>query len=443
MAKPLLADRENISNMTPKKVTASDGNSYSYWRRRIMLSIMFGYAAYYLVRQNFTMAIPSLQKELGYSKAEIGMVITTGAILYGLGKGLTGLLGDKSNARYFMSAGLLGSAIVSFFLSFTSSWWMLLLLFSLNNCFQSMGWPPCARLLTHWFSPREIGTKWAMWNMSQQIGGAAVLIICPYIMASYGWRYVFYVPAILCFGLAFFLFNRLRDTPESLGLPAIEAHHGLVEAHEIDDSRLPTKEIFWQVIRNKLVWYMCGANFFVYIVRMFMFYWAPTFLSEFKGSSLKLAGWQSAMFDITGMFGGIIAGYLSDKVFEGRRGRVGVLYMLVLALSVMFFWKAPIDQKWQHFLGMMLIGFLVTGPQILVGVAAADFASKKAAGAASGLTGTVGYLGTAVTGVGVGLVVDNSGWDAAFACITVCALISAFFFGLTWNHRAKVLDKQN
>ena len=422
---------------------SAEGRTYSYWRRRIMLSIMAGYAAFYLVRQNFTMAIPYLQSELGYSKAEIGIIISTGAILYGLGKGITGLLGDRSNARYFMSAGLLGSAIVSFCLGFSSAWWMLLVLYTINMCFQSMGWPPCAKLLTHWFSPKEIGTKWALWNTSHQIGAAAVVIISPYIMSAYGWRYVFFVPGVFCACFALFLLNRLRDSPESLGLPSIEAHHGLVEAHAVDDGKLTTKEIFYQVVGNKLVWYMCGANFFVYIVRMFVMTWAPTFLSEFKGSSLKQAGWQTAMFDITGMFGGLIAGYLSDKLFEGRRGRVGFLYMVVLSLSILFLWKAPIDQKWQHFLGMMLIGFLVTGPQILVGVAAADFASKLAAGAASGLTGTVGYFGTAVTGVGVGLVVDNSGWDSAFACITVCALLSAFFFALTWNHRAKVLDKQN
>ncbi len=442
MAQSLFVHSEEIPGSTLNRV-ADGGRTYSYWRRRIMLSIIGGYAAFYLLRTNFTMAIPYLQSVLGYTKSDIGIIISTGSILYGLGKGISGLLGDRSNARYFMSIGLLGSAIVSFCLGLSTTWLMLFALYTLNMCFQSMGWPPCARLLTHWFSPREIGTKWALWNTSQQIGGALVLIISPYVMSSYGWQYVFYVPAVLCFAGAFLLLNRLRDSPESLGLPAIEAHHGLVEEHEIDDARLSTKEIFLQVVRNKLVWYVCGANFFVYIVRMFMFNWAPTFLSEFKGSSLKLAGWQAAMFDITGMFGGIVAGYLSDKVFEGRRGRVGFFYMVILAFSIVFLWQSPIAQKWQHFLGMMLIGFLVTGPQILVGVAASDFASKKAAGAASGLTGTVGYLGAAVAGYGVGLIVDHSGWDAAFAAVTVCALISAFLFALTWNHRAKVLDKQN
>jgi sugar phosphate permease len=89
---------------------------------------------------------------------------------------------------------------------------------------------------------------------------------------------------------------------------------------------------------------------------------------------------------------------------------------------------------------MVAIGFLVSGPQILVGVAATDFASKKAAGAASGLTGTFGYLGTAITGVGIGAIVDYSGWDYAFLMVSVSAVLSAVFFALTWNHRAQVLE---
>jgi sugar phosphate permease len=174
---------------------------------------------------------------------------------------------------------------------------------------------------------------------------------------------------------------------------------------------------------------------------MAVFNWAPTFLREFKGSSLHIAGWQAAAFDLTGMFGGIVAGYLSDKVFRGHRGQVGAIFMVLSCLCVVLLWKSPVESVWLHFVGMMAIGFLVSGPQILVGVAATDFASKKAAGAASGLTGTFGYLGTAITGVGIGFIVDYSGWDYAFLLVAVSALLSAFFFALTWNHRAKVLEE--
>ena len=408
-----------------------------------MYSMMVGYAAFYLIRQNFTMAIPMMQIELGYTKTQIGGIITLAACIYGLGKGISGLFSDKSNARYFMTFGLFCSAIMNLLMGMTSTLPLLTIFWALNAGFQSMGWPPCARLLTHWFSPKEIATKWSIWNMSQQIGGASILILGGFLIDYGSWRLVFYVPGIIALIMAVFLFNRLRDTPQSLGLPPIETYHKLSDQTH-PEKNLSFREIMLnRILKNKLIWYICLANFFLYIVRMAVFNWAPTFLKEFKGSSLHLAGWQTAMFDLAGMFGGILAGYLSDKVFQGYRGRVGALSMLLLTVCIIVLWLSPPGWVILHFLGMMLIGFLVTGPQILVGVAAADFASKKAAGAASGLTGTFGYLGTAVTGIGIGVIVDHWGWDSAFWVMTLSALLSALFFALTWNHRSQILTNLN
>jgi phosphoglycerate transporter family protein len=417
--------------------------SYRYWRIRIMYSMMIGYAGFYLIRQNFSLAIPFMQSELGYSKTQIGAVLSMYAVIYGLGKGLSGLFGDRSNARYFMTFGLVMSAVMNLFMGFSSTLYYFILFWSLNAVFQSMGWPPCARLLTHWFSPREIGTKWALWNSSQQIGAAIILILGTFLIEHYGWRYTFFVPAIICFVLGIFLINRLRDTPQSLGLPPIEEHHGLVKPSDAveEEERLSMREIlFERVMKNKLVWYVSLANFFVYIVRMSVFNWAPTFLKEFKGSSIALAGWQTATYDIAGIFGGIIAGMLSDKFFRGYRGRVGAIFMAILCVAIVILWQSPKGATILHFVCMVLIGFLVTGPQILVGVAASDFSSKKAAGAASGFTGTFGYLGTAVTGVGIGAIVDYYSWDYAFLFVAISAVLSAVFFILTWNHRSKILD---
>jgi glycerol-3-phosphate transporter len=439
--------------MTTQVITSASSSSpeqqdintiYRYWRFRIMAAMMLGYAGFYLIRQNLSLAIPYIQSDLGYSKTQIGIMISIFSVIYGLGKGLFGLLGDRSNARYLMTFGLFMSAVMNFFMGFSSTLTMLILFWSLSACFQSMGWPPCARLLTHWFSPRELGTKWGLWNSSQQIGAASILILGTYLIEHYGWRSTFFVPAIIAMLLSFFLLNRLRDTPESLGLPPIEEHQGLVSPNSekaLEEERLSMREIlFERVLKNKLVWYVSFANFFSYIVRMSVFNWAPTFLREFKGSSLYMAGWQTAFYDIAGIFGGIIAGMLSDRYFKGYRGRVGTILMVALCLSVVLLWFAPIGQTSLHFFCMSCIGFLVTGPQILVGVAASDFASSKAAGAASGFTGTFGYLGAAVTGIGIGSLVDWGGWDYAFLMIAVSAILSAVFFALTWNHRSKILD---
>lgn len=413
---------------------------FAYWRFRIMYAMMIGYAGFYMLRQNFSAAMPHISLELGYSKIQLGAVISVANIIYGIGKVIAGYFGDRTRARFLMTFGLLTSAVVNFTLGFAQSLTFLMSMWVLHSCFQSLGWPPCARLLNHWFSAKELATKWAVWNSSQQIGAGAMLLMSPFIVMHFGWRYLFIIPGILCLGVAFFLYNRLRDTPESLGLPSIEHHHGL--NYDDPDNDLPLTELLIKkIFNNKLVWYVCLANFFVYYVRMSIFNWAPTFLREAKGSSLYTAAAQSAFYDIAGILGGVCAGYLSDKFTKGYRGRVGSVFMVLLSLVALIFWKSPAGSVYTHFLCMIGIGFLITGPQVLVGVAASDFASKRAAGTATGLTGAFGYAGSSFAGVGLAIIAEKEGWDMAFMSIVIAGLLSAFFFALTWNHRSRALEK--
>jgi sugar phosphate permease len=76
-----------------------------------------------------------------------------------------------------------------------------------------------------------------------------------------------------------------------------------------------------------------------------------------------------------------------------------------------------------------------------VGIAATDFASKKAAGVATGFTGTLAYAGAAFTGVPLGMIVDQWGWEGGFAMFIGASLLGSFFFALTWRHRATILEK--
>jgi OPA family glycerol-3-phosphate transporter-like MFS transporter len=91
---------------------------------------------------------------------------------------------------------------------------------------------------------------------------------------------------------------------------------------------------------------------------------------------------------------------------------------------------------------LMIAGFLLNGPQVLNGVATADFASKRAVGVATGVTGVCAYAGSALAGVGIGLIVENYGWDGGFLLFILTALVGASFFSLTWNNRAKILEEQ-
>ncbi|MDR0740811.1 MAG: MFS transporter [Puniceicoccales bacterium] len=412
---------------------------YRYWRRRLLYSLILGYATFYIVRQNFTVAAPEMLRDFGYSRSEIGWVFSLFSIIYGVGKFISGVICDRTDARYFMSIGLIGSAICALCVGLSSSIFVFALLYALSGIFQSMGWPPVSRLMTHWYAPRDLGTRWGLVNASHQFGSIAILLGGSWLLETFGWRSVFIVPAVIALLLAGILFERLRDTPESLGLPSIEEKEGLeVVAVHSEEPEVTFREIFLEhILPNRALWYVCIANFFVYIIRMGFFNWAPTFLQEARGASILSSGAQSALFELTGAFGGVLAGWTSDRIFKGQRNRTSFYFMILLITLLFLFWRISSSSQIVNTVFLFLMGFFIYGPQTLVGISGAELGSKRAAAAANGLTGTFGYLGGAVSGVGVGFVADRWGWDAVFLFFGICAVFGTFFFILNWNQSSQ------
>jgi phosphoglycerate transporter family protein len=426
----------------------SGTQKYYYWRTRHLYSTFVGYAIYYFVRKNLPVAMPLMEKDLGISKADLGKFLTLHDVLYGCSKFANGVLGDRSNARWFMAIGLGGSAILNLAFGFSSAvqwlgfWWVA------NAWFQGMGFPPCARLLSHWFSAAERGRKWGIWNTSHQVGGAVILVLAGWLGTNYGWRSIFIAPAIIALLTTVFLINRLRDTPESMGLPPIEEFSALhleqkkatearpveAEAVQPEDQSVsgapePVNPLSL-VVRNPYIWLICLANFFVYVVRFSFFNWAPTYLHEVKQISLQMAGNMTANFEIAGLFGSILAGWLADRY---SRTPVCVAYMLSTALCVLAFWKTPMGHAALDGLWLFGVGFFIYGPQFLVGVMVTDLAGKRAAGTAIGMTGFFGYLSGILSGYGLGKMVETHGWDPTFQVMLGCCIAAAVPFMCCWK----------
>jgi OPA family glycerol-3-phosphate transporter-like MFS transporter/OPA family sugar phosphate sensor protein UhpC-like MFS transporter len=430
--------------LAPERVPAT----YRYFRVRQLYSTFIGYAVFYFVRKNMPLAIPALQAELGISNAGFGAVLTVHDIVYGVAKFANGFLGDRTNPRFFMPLGLALSAVMNIAFGLSSGLVTLAIFWTLNGWFQGMGFPPCARILSHWFSPKERGTMWGIWNTSHQVGAALIFVICGVLVGHFGWRSCFIVPAVFALVIAGWLLNRLRDTPGSLGLPPVEAYQGeqvrRADERVIVDAPLPAAEfrrfVRKQVFGNKFVWFASFANFFVYVVRYGFVNWAPSYLHNTKGIPLAYAGAMLAAFEIAGLAGSLIAGWLTDRFFKSRRGPVCVAYMLLLALAIALFWRLPVTSAWANGALLAAIGFLVYGPQFLVGVMVADLATKQAAATAIGLTGLFGYSSGLVSGWGLGWTLDHFGWDGGFAVLSGCAVVGAILFGLTRHAAAATVS---
>ena len=115
---------------------------YNRLRWHALFGIFIGYAAFYILRNNFLLSSPELISEFGFTKKDIGFISGTMLIVYGLSKGFMSAIADKSNPKHFMIFGLMMSAAVNLMMGFSASFWAFLFLCVLNGIFQGMGAGP-------------------------------------------------------------------------------------------------------------------------------------------------------------------------------------------------------------------------------------------------------------------------------------------------------------
>lgn len=438
---------------------------YKKLRWQVFIGIFIGYAGFYIVRKNFSMAIPMLAP-FGFEKGELGIVLSMNAIAYGFSKFVMASISDRSNAQRFLPLGLVCAAISMLFMIVPVQWLgaehkgaAIALMAALNflvGWFNGMGWPPCGRVMTHWFSIKERGTWMSFWNCAHNVGGALVGPMAVYGAMWFGsWFYgantnyyfligTYAFPAAVAVLVAVLAYLMIRDTPQSCGLQSIEewSGHAAKNYSKDDEKALSVSEIFKTVLSNKLLWYIAFANAFVYMVRYGCLDWAPTILKE-QGVDLKDAGWAYFAYEMAAIPGTIFCGWLSDKVFQGRRALPTIIFMALVAVAIVVYWQ--FFNNFTVVIGCLIaIGFLIYGPVMLIGVQALDLAPKNAAGTAAGLTGFMGYvLGTAIlANVVIGYVAENAGWDWTFILLLIACALSVFFMALTYKEE-KYLAEQN
>jgi MFS transporter, OPA family, sugar phosphate sensor protein UhpC len=409
---------------------------YKYWRVRILYSMFIGYAFYYFTRKSFTFAMPGLITDLGFDKSQLGMLASIFSITYGISKFASGIISDRSNPRYFMAVGLILTGVFNICFGMASSIFLFALFWGFNGWFQGFGWPPCARFLTHWYSHNERGSWWSTWNVSHNVGAFIIPWIVGACLHFFGWRYAMYVPGVLCIMMGLFLINRLRDTPQSLGLPSIEKFRNDYSDSnkDVEERELTTKEILVEyVLLNPYIWLLAVASFFVYFVRTGINDWTALFLLETKGYSQIGANGCVSLFEVGGFFGSLFAGWFSDRIFGAKRGPVNVLFAVGMFSSILLFWSIPPGYMWLDSLSMFLIGFCIFGPQMLIGVAAAELSHKKAAATSTGFAGCFAYMGAAIAGYPLGKITQEIGWNGFFWSLAICCAISVLLLIPMWG----------
>jgi OPA family glycerol-3-phosphate transporter-like MFS transporter len=411
-----------------------------------MEATFLGYAAFYLVRNNLSVVAKDIEGALHYQHSDIGNLLAITALCYGLGKFVMGALSDRSNPRVFMACGLLATAICNFIFGGVASFPVHMTLWAVNGFVQGMGWPPCGRSMGHWFSEKERGLTFSIWNTAHNVGGGIAGYLAAWC-ADYwgGWEYAFYVPGVLAAIGAVYVLARLRDTPQSVGLPPIEEYKQDYPQNHANrgepERELTTRELLFDyVLTNKYIWLLAFANFFAYITRYSMLDWGPMYLREIKHATLIGGGAAVTAIEFGGIPSTILLGWFSDLA-GGRRGMVAVLCLvpILAAFTTMLF--IPADYLWLDMTMLATIGLFVYPVINFIVIIALDLTGKKAIGTAAGFIGLFGYLGRTAQAKCFGWMLDHfsavygkeTAWTLVITAILACTLAAIMLLAFTWR----------
>ena len=249
------------------------------------------------------------------------------------------------------------------------------------------------------------------------------------VIDKFGWRAAFYVPAVICIITGIWLFERLRDKPQTMGLPDVEKYREEPAACTKSDDNDGDNRSYFQIFKenilcNPVIWMLAIAYIFVYIIRFGTEDWLVKYLVEVKGNTLTIASSKLSSLALVGAFGAILAGVISDKIYKGNRTPINIVFLICLIMSLLAFAANPVERGYLDYIYAAMIGMFTSGPQMLIGgLCAVESSSKKVASASIGFTGVFGYIGAALSSGGTGVVVDKFGWNGAIGFWTISTLI--------------------
>lgn len=444
---------------TPISDEAQIKRLYRNWRIKMFFGMYFGYALFYFTRKNLDYVKPALSQNFGLDVIQLGYIGTTIYLTYGIGKFLSGVLADRCNIRGVMALGLFISSLINLafpflpqFQAFLGNMGITLPLvalasfaWGLNGVAQSMGFPPVAKGLVYWFSPSERATKWTLWSSSHTFGAFFVGVLISYLLKLDMWKMAFIVPAFMGICYSIFLMFFLTDKPTTVGLPPIEVYRNDVMPVK-EKSTLSHWEILKKhVLKNPFLWALAISYIFIYYVRFATLDWGTMFLTQERGFTPDGAVSAMKWMPFLGMPGGIVAGYLADKFFQGRCTQMNIIYLVILAVSCWgFYCVAGTDQFFWTSLLASFIGFFVDGPQNLAGgVQASRVTVQESVSAACGFTGMFGYFGAMLSSTGAAYISKSFGWKGVyFSCIIAC-IIAMGFIATTWKKEAASISAEN
>jgi MFS transporter, OPA family, sugar phosphate sensor protein UhpC len=435
-------DRPRIEDAT------AIARSYRRHRLRIMLAITLGYGVAYTCRLALSVVKKPLLDAGIFTVTELALIGSGLFYAYAFGKLVNGFLADHANMKYFFPLGVFVSALINLAMGANTALPVAVALWALNGWFQGFGAPAGVVTMAQWFTASERGRAYGIWSTAHSIGEGLTFLVVAALVSTWGWRAGFWGPGLACVIVALVCVWLMQDRPETLGLPPANEwkrqREAAAPAQRSGDTWGQQKGIF----RRPAIWILALSSALTYVTRYAINSWGVLYLQEERGLSLVHAGGVISVNTLSGILGAVGYGFLSDKLFGGRRPPANLLFsaLELIGLAMIFF--VPFKETPFLTFAFFVYGFGLTGlVTSLGGLFAVDIVPRRAAGAVMGFVGVFSYLAAAAQenisgfliarGITITAGVRHYDFDAAIAFWFGCSVLSAILPATLWRVRAQ------
>ena len=384
-------------------------------RNRTFWGVTIAYSLYYVCRMSLSVVKQPLIDEGVLTAGQLGVIGSALLFVYAVGKFMNGFIADYCNIRRFMFTGLAISAGINLLmgilgivdsmvaLPLSVIFILFTLLWGVNGWMQSMGSPPGVISLSRWFPQSKRGTFYSIFSASPYLGEFISFILTGLIVGAFGWQWGFVVAAAAGGAGAVLILLTVSDTPESQGLPSIQQLSG-EQVKTVD--KMPTRELQKMIFRHPGIWVIALSSAFIYITKYAIAGWGVLFLQKERAFSLEQATQIIAFSAVFGVLGTVLAGWLSDRVFNSDRIRPAILSGAVSFVSLALFLFAGGGYMMNILyvsVFSLSIGVLYC---IVAGLMAVDIVPRKATGAALGIVGISSYIAAGLQDITSGYLIQ-------------------------------------
>jgi len=441
-----------------------------YRARRFQNWMIVGllYSFFYMTRYNFTALAPDLMGVFGWTKVDLSYLETAMPFIYGASVVFNAMIADRLGGRKAFLIGAVGVVVMNFV--FGAFHWavieppimagtghsqtivkaavlaggidahQLALIMSgvwaINAYFQSFGALSIVKINAQWFHTRERGTFGAIFGVLIRFGLVLGFSGAPLLSKWLSWHYAFWIPAI-CVAILFVLVLLfVKETPQAAGYPDFDTGDAQMGA---PDATVRVFDIVKKIFTSRTMWTIALASVMIgFVRRSVVDSWWPVYLREnYTADAVVLQQAMAWGIAIMGIAGGFVLGPLSDKVFQSRRAPVVVMGFGGMAVMLVVFYLSDMLGLggWGAFVCISLLSFFVNGAHGLIGGAASmDFGGKKGAATAAGLfDGAQYFFAAPFTGLLVGWITQNYGWQVWKLWPIPFAIIGAILMATLWN----------